>query len=311
MKKVLFATSALVATAGMSAADVNVGGSARIGLVYDNNSTLAQTVKVEKRISINLDGSGSTDGGLEFGGRIRLRSNENDSMGDVSSGNVYVGNDTWRVTVGNTSGALVTRLGYLQGSIGLTGLQWENVSFNIGSNTFALNTYSSSGNAGGDVVRLDFNVGGLGISLSTDSTGDHLNNGSEDALAVGYNFGDWNVAAGYGKDVAGSGADIWSVSAAGSIGEFGVGLQYSDMTGVGNKAVLNGSYDFGDTTVVAFIARTQVDVAGAFDFPAGSTSETGYGLGFTHSLGGATLAGGVSHNFAGDTMADMGIRFSF
>jgi len=70
MKKVLFATTALVATAGMAAADVKIGGSARFGLTYNDATS---TTAVEKRMTINLDGSTSTDSGLELGGRIRLQ----------------------------------------------------------------------------------------------------------------------------------------------------------------------------------------------------------------------------------------------
>jgi outer membrane protein OmpU len=34
-------------------------------------------------------------------------------------------------------------------------------------------------------------------------------------------------------------------------------------------------------------------------------------LGFTHSLGGATLAGGVANSNTGLTSADLGVRFNF
>ncbi|MBC6442961.1 MAG: hypothetical protein GDA53_07540 [Rhodobacteraceae bacterium] len=40
-------------------------------------------------------------------------------------------------------------------------------------------------------------------------------------------------------------------------------------------------------------------------------SKTEYGIGFTHSLGGATRAGGVSRNYKKDIMADLGVRFTF
>ncbi|MCP5075512.1 MAG: porin [Rhodobacteraceae bacterium] len=315
MKKVLFATSALVATAGMAAADVNLSGGGRLGLVY--NSAGAQSIKVERRTTINIDGSGSTDSGLEFGARIRLRSDEGDGASTAASSNVYIGNDTWRVTVGNTSGAMITRLGYFQGSIGLTGLGWSNLSENMGTDTFLLNTFSSRGNAypGGDVVRLDFNVGGLGISISTDQTGTHAAGLTRQTdLAVSYDFGDWNVAAGYAKNVpTNTGAtvhDVWGITAAGSIGEFGVGLQYTDKSGIARKATLSGSYDFGDTTVTAFVANTKEDALGSAGFAA-TSNNTEYGIGFTHSLGGATLAGGVAKNWAGRTIADVGVRFSF
>ena len=314
MKKVLFATSALVATAGMAAADVNLSGSGRFGLLYDESRSAAgqSEIKVERRITINLDGSGETDSGLSFGGRIRLRSNENQAATFVADGNVFMGNDMFRITVGNTNGAMLHRIAYFDGSIGLTGLGWNNVSFNIGSNRFNINTYSSSTGGGGqDVVRLDFNVGDFGVSLSTDSTGDHLSNGSEDAIAVSYSFGDWGLAAGYAKDAAGAGNDVVSLSVSGSIGDFGVGLGYTDKENIGNKVVLSGSYNFGDTTVTAFVARASVDAAGTFGFAAGSDSETEYGIGFTHSLGGAVLVGGISENYASNTLVDLGVRFGF
>ena len=306
MKKVLFATTALVATAGMAAADVNLSGAARFGIVYDGSQTAAGTskTKVEKRMTINIDGSGSTDGGLEFGGRIRLRSDENDAASAASSANVFLGNDTFRITVGNTAGALVNRLNYFgNGNVGLTGTGWRNISFNMGNSNWTLNTYSSRGNAG-DVVRLDFNAGAFGVSVSTDSTGDHTSGASEDAIAVSYNMGDWTVAAGMADD---GGTDVMSASATGSIGDFGVMINYTDKDALGSKVVLAGSYGFGDTNLTAFVASTSEDSTGSLAI----VDKTEYGIGFTHALGGATLAGGVSRNYLSNTMADFGVRFSF
>ncbi len=318
MKKVLFATSALVASASMAYADghaggVSLSGSGRFGIVYNEafNGAGQSETKIEKRMTINIDGSGSTDSGLEFGGRIRLRSDEGEAASAQSSANVYMGNDMFRITVGNTDGALLNRVGYYQGTVGLTGLQWANVSFNIGSSTFDLNSFSSRGGGTADVVRLDFNVGGFGVSVSTDSTGDHTSNTSEDAIAASYNFGDWTVAAGFAADGSGATNDVFSASVVGSIGDFGVGLGYTDKKNIGNKVTLSGSYSFGDTSVTAFVAKVDVDAAGTFGFAAGDDSETEYGIGFTHSLGGAVLAGGVSENYTGNVMADLGVRFSF
>jgi outer membrane protein OmpU len=211
---------------------------------------------------------------------------------------------------------MLNRIAYFDGSVGLTGLHWANVSFNIGSNRWYINSYSSRGNTG-DVVRLDFNVAGFGVSVSTDTTGafNPAGTGSEDAIAASYNFGDWTVAAGYASNVMNVPnplvkTSLTSLSVSGSIGDFGVGLGYSDLKNIGTKAVLSGSYNFGDTNVTAFVARTSEDTLGSAGIgAAGSKSEMG--LGFTHSLGGATLAGGISRNYQKNTMADLGIRFSF
>jgi outer membrane protein OmpU len=317
MKKVLFATSALVATAGMAAADVSLGGSGRVGIVYNSandNVAGADSFKVGRRMTINIDGSGETDVGLSFGGRIRLRSDEGDTVSTASSSNIRIGTDSWRLTVGNTSGAAAYRVGYFQGSVGLTGLQDANVSFNIGTSDFTLASYSSQGNAG-DVVRLDFNLGDLGVSASLDSTGDDASNGQESAIAISYNFGDWSTSLAYtderGLGVGTPSSSVISLSASGSIADFGVGFQYTDKENIGDKFVIDANYDFGPTTVIGFVAMTTVDAAGTLGFAAGEDNATEFGIGVTHSLGGATLAGGVSYDYTEQTMVDMGILFSF
>ncbi|GGA19657.1 porin [Neptunicoccus cionae] len=316
MKKVLLATTAIVASASAAAADVTLSGSGRFGIVYDSSRDAAgqSKTKIERRMTVNIDGTGATDTGLEFGGRIRLRSDEGDTSGAVGSANIWMGNDMFRITVGNTDGALVNRIAYFDGTVGLTGLHDADNSFNIGTFQSLLNTYSSRGNAG-DVVRLDYNVGGFGLSVSTDSTGDHLSNGSEDAIAASYNFGDWTVAAGYAKNAnnattAAGELDMWSLSAGGQIADFAVNVNYSDLENVGSKAVLSGSYAFDATTVTAFVAHTDEDSFGSAGIGA-TGDETEYGIGFTHSLGGAVLAGGISRDYTEETMADLGVRFAF
>ena len=312
MKKVLFATTALIATGGMAAADVTLSGSARFGIVYNGaNETAGQSkTKVERRTSINIDGSGSTDGGMNFGSRIRLRSDEGDGGTAGSSSNVYMGNDMFRITVGNTAGAAVQRLSHFgNGNVGLTGLHWANVSYNIGNSRWTLNTYSSRGNAG-DVVRLDVNAGSFGVSLSSDSTGDYLSNDSEDGIAVSYNMGDWTVGAGYTDETNGS--KVMGAMAKGSMGDFGLMINYTDKEDLGSKIVLAGSYAMGTTSLTGFIASTSEDTSGSVGIGGvAGTQKTEYGLGFSHSLGGASLKGGVSQDYTGNTMADLGVSFGF
>ena len=316
MKKVLFATTALVATASVAAADVTLSGGGRFGLVYNSQSTdgvksTDSKVRLERRMSINIDGSGSTDGGLEFGGRMRLRSDEGEVATAVASSNLFLGNDSFRITVGNTNGALLQRVGYFQGAVGLTGLHWANLSFNIGTSRWDLNSYSSAGNTG-DVVRLDFNAGGLGVSLSTMQTGTHNTAAvvTEDSIALAYNFGDWTLAGGFAADGSGANNDVMSLSAVGSMGDFGVGLGYTDKDNIGSKVTLSGSYSFGDTSVTGFVANTSEVSLGTAGMVAADTGSE-YGIGFSHSLGGATLAGGVSKNYTKNTQADLGVSFSF
>ncbi|HHS94686.1 MAG TPA: porin, partial [Rhodobacterales bacterium] len=68
MKKILLATSILVGTDGVVAADVSIFGGARFG-VGGSGGVWALT----NRFTLKFDGSGETDGGLSYGGRVRLR----------------------------------------------------------------------------------------------------------------------------------------------------------------------------------------------------------------------------------------------
>ena len=74
MKKLLIATTALVATAGVASADMKLSGYGRFGLDYFNSpvSGVANT-QINLRTRINIDGSVETDSGVTFGTRIRIQ----------------------------------------------------------------------------------------------------------------------------------------------------------------------------------------------------------------------------------------------
>lgn len=79
MKKVLYASTALILTGGMALADVTISGSGRFGLLYvENASDFAETV-ISTRLRFNIDASTETDSGVTFGGRIRLQYDSGDS----------------------------------------------------------------------------------------------------------------------------------------------------------------------------------------------------------------------------------------
>jgi len=80
MKKVLFATTAMMLTGGMALADVTISGNGRFGLLYQETSgrdTDTET-SVSYRLRFNIDASKETDSGVTFGGRIRLQYDNSD-----------------------------------------------------------------------------------------------------------------------------------------------------------------------------------------------------------------------------------------
>ena len=85
MKKVLFATTALVATAGVAAADVTFGGYGRFGVIYSSAAGangIAQTfgddgtgdssVDITSRFRLQIDATAESDAGVTFGARVRI-----------------------------------------------------------------------------------------------------------------------------------------------------------------------------------------------------------------------------------------------
>jgi len=317
MKKVLFTTTALIATGGMAAADVTMSGSARFGVVYNSamEAAGASKTKVEKRMRLTFNGSGETDSGLNFGMVIRVESNENDGAGaasNISGAGVHMGNDMFKISVGNTNGAMVQRFSdFAHGNIGLTGTTWSNISFNMGNSNWTLASFSSGGGGDADVVRLDINAGDFGASISTDSSGDHLSNDSEDALSISYNMGDWKLGLGMADET--NGTKVTRASVTGSVGDLGMQVSYTDKEDLGSKVVLAGSYSMSsNTSLTGFVANTSEATSGSIGIGGvAGTQDTEYGLGFSHSLGGASLKGGVSQNWTGETMADLGVSFGF
>jgi outer membrane protein OmpU len=74
MKNILFATTALVATAGIASADVSLSGAANVGII--NNGTAGAQDMMYQNISITATGAGETDGGLTFGATLTMRAGD-------------------------------------------------------------------------------------------------------------------------------------------------------------------------------------------------------------------------------------------
>lgn len=320
MKKVLFATTALIATAGMAAAEINFGGSARFGVIYDSTTGVTDEIAIHNRFTLNIDGSVETDSGIEFFARVRVRGGNtgtgtgtgtgttatvnNQSASGVSAPRVGLSVAGFTLATGNILGALESTPGLYDGAVGLTGLGWNNLVANTSNGKFGWDSFSSAG-GGSNGVEIIYSNAGFGAHLSWSKNYYAAVGASQDrtALNLSYNFGDWTVAAGHQSQ---DGNDITVLTAGGSFGNFGVGASYGiNETGAGDlkKWRINGSTSFGSgTTVTAYVS----DESGA-----GTVADTTWGLGFTHSLGGAVLAGGVVGDQAGENQADLGVRFSF
>lgn len=259
---------------------------------------------VHNRFTLNIDGTADADNGLSFFARVRIRGGNTGDGDTVSSGvsapRVGVTYGGFTVAAGNIYGALESTPGLYDGAVGLTGLSWNNLPTNSASaGAFAWDSFSSAG-GGANGVEVIYSGGAFSghLSYSADDTGTTTT--SRVAVNAAYSFGDWTVAGGY-QDSDTAGETMGVVTVAGNFGDFGVGLAYAANEGRYDATRINGSYTFGGgTTVTAFATINQAD-----------SQDNAFGLGFTHSLGGATLAGGIVRDRAGISRADFGVRFGF
>lgn len=106
MKKLLLASTALVAFAGAASAEVALSGYAEMGIADGD----AVDTQLWNDIVINFSMSGTTDGGLEFGAKVQL-DDTNSSMSvngtpTFDDESVYISGSFGKLTLGETDGAL-------------------------------------------------------------------------------------------------------------------------------------------------------------------------------------------------------------
>ena len=189
MKKILFASTALVAFAGAAAADVTLTGNAELGVfsadsLVDNGDELNSdnNFSFATDIDVTFTMTGETDNGLVFGASVDLDSDDNafalDEAGDDVT--IFISGAFGRITAGDTDGALDFAL--------------TEVAFNAGSlNDDETVHFGFNGNSGldglfdGQVVRYDFSQGNFAIAVSAeidDANGDD----NDDVLGIGATY---------------------------------------------------------------------------------------------------------------------------
>ncbi|WP_283176357.1 porin [Gemmobacter sp. 24YEA27] len=317
MKKLLIATTALVAGASAATADVTISGYGRFGLQYveDRGTDLENTI-ISSRLRLNVDATTETDVGVTFGARLRLQYDDGDTQTNGNAARFSVGYEGLTVQVGNVDTAW--------DSVGLTydsEMGYEDSSFGDSVNPFfAYN--SKSQNSGYQGVAATYSIADVNLYFSyidpdqyvADLNGplSSFSHGiagvgvkEEIGLAADWSNGQISVAAAINLNSAGiADFDTYFIGGAYNFGDGNVGLNYynyDDSVDDVSQVTLYGNYTFGATTLKAYVS--DLDLSGA---------DTAYGIGADYSLGeGARLSGAIQSGFAGQTVADVGVRFDF
>lgn len=298
MKNLLLATTALVLSAGVAAAEVAVSGDGRMGVVYNGDE-----MNFSSRARVKFTLSGETDGGLGFGASFRVDQTNMgvDTDGDdqfdstLSSSNgtkgtVYVSGAFGKVEMGDTVSAGEALFGDLP-EVGFTDLGENDIPYLTGDNEG--NVLGSAANTGPNMLYT-YTTGAVSVAASmSDGKAGSADDVQEYALAGSYNFGSFALGASYevvDGDAAGK-AKMLGVAGTANFGDTAVKAFYGEgddlidgtkVYGLGVESV------FGATTVKAFYQQQDLDSVGMGDVAY-------YGIGAEYDLGGgAAVAGGVA-----------------
>ena len=315
MKKVLIASSALLLSTGAAfAQQASIDGSARFGLAYDEGNE--DEFRIEQRLRINLRGSATTDAGVEFSARFRLESNEDTDNSIAGRGpgaaEFTVETGGFRLDVGNTSDVIDSGdvIDYYGFGVGLTSFIEQSSAFGDDGDVAGFEGLSlpiggfSAGDNDKTTIKLRYTAGDFTVSASYSD--DRVGDLEETQIGVGYNFGNYSAGLAYGNEDGGV-EDFWAATFGGDIGAVGFSVLIGDSDSFDDIAYgFSLSYDVSAATEIRFA------VSDGGPDAADESDETAFGIGFRHSLGGGvSLRGGVGQGTDGDTLADLGVAFSF
>lgn len=345
MKKVLFATSALVLSAGFASAEVAVSGDGRMGMIYDGNDA-----QFSSRARVLFTLTGETDSGLSFGGKFRVdqenySSNSFRSAARGTAGAVWISGTYGKLSMGDVVSASEAAIGDLY-EIGYT-----EGGFAYDSEEISYLTADGNNLDQGPSILYEYGVNGFTFYASASdsssnsscagqivgSTGCLDDDGAKVAysIAAKYEAGNYNVGLGYAKH---DDADEIVLGGEGKWNNFsvkGVYAHYSDRPAADafnaitdqEPILYNGvdvvdAYTFKHT--IGLSAAYQADAVLIKGFwrqdkfnsdVAGLSSKKydSFGIGADYDLGGgAVLAGGIiDTDYMQDTVADLGVKFKF
>jgi len=197
----------------MAAADVTVGGSGSIGVVYkEANVAPKNETNLLSRLNLDFTAVTQSDAGIEFGGFARYRYNQEDAAimsGDVSGGRLHAAMGPVTLQVGNIADAIDALPGRIAGTAAIPTL----------NGSVAINPIVGFASQTGGAVNganLQYSMAGLKVFLSaTDSDNEKV------AGHVAYTMSGWTVAA--GALDAEDGHDITALAVTGDLGFATVG----------------------------------------------------------------------------------------
>ncbi|WP_299193646.1 porin [uncultured Litoreibacter sp.] len=305
MKKVLFASTALVAFTGAAAADVTLSGRAEMG-IFDTNA-VGVGAQFFTDIDVTFTMSGETDNGLTFGASVDLdEAGGNNTLvtspggvpiagvaivngatgnnADDGGATIFISGGFGTITMGDTDGAMDWALTEA-GNVGNPGSIADDETSHAGY----LGSYLD-GAYDGQILRWDYTVGDFGVAVSIDD--DNGVAGLSPGYAIGFKYNldlsGTTVALGLGyQDVDTLGSTVGVSASATFNNGLSAGIQYSTFSGDvvgtdGDHLGIGVGYTTGAFSIHANYGKFGTDSAALAD-------PSGYGIAAAYDLGGGAV----------------------
>jgi outer membrane protein OmpU len=298
MKKLLLASTALVGFAGAAAAEITLDGYAEIGV---NGGDGGYQTQFHNDFQVNFNFSGTTDGGLEFGGKVQIE--ENNGTGAINGNGVSSNGPRWddenfwvsgsfgKVTLGETAGAVDWAVPEV----------WSGTAISDDHSTHAGVYWNTAldGLYDDQIARYEYSFGDFGAAFSVEMD----DTGVQDPVwAIGGKWsgdvGGTEVNAGIGYASNGD-ASTWSLAGRASMAngfsaalgfasfDHGTTTVFTDYVGNGVQVDswwgLGLAYTTGALTVGVNYGQYEATTAGV-------TDPSGWGLVANYDLGGGAVA---------------------
>jgi len=291
MKKVLFATTALIATAGVASADIALTGGANMGI--KDNATVSG---VHTEIDFNIVASGVSDNGISFGASMDIDGDTTAATSGMTFGEnasdteVYISGEFGTITVGDVGVATDISIS----DVGFDGIGADNLSASDVTMAAALTAD----------VRWTYSMNGVSLDVAYDSVND------DTSATVGFEAAGFGVTIGYGED-----ANTSDTVTVGKVTYTAGDLSLQAMVSNYDDASANTSDTSGAGIYAAYALTPELSITAAAsqnDEGSAAADTDSQGVGFTYNMGGGlTLAGGVGENSANQSVFDLGFNMSF
>jgi outer membrane protein OmpU len=286
MKKVLFATSALVASAGIASADISLTGGGSVALT-DSGAAAAQAQLVTD-LDFNIVASVTSDTGITFGASMDLDGG-NTNTGTFADPEITMSGEFGTFSFGQVDNA-ATIVGLADAGIEGIGLDDDLEAID----TVGAADIHYSNTFGNITLNLSYELGQTGATAATD--GDY-------GVGISFSEGGFDVAAAYTSDQDGGANDTATALTLGyTYGAATIGAEFAD-NGTRSGSGFSLSYDMGDGLTIIAVAN-QTDASGA-------DTHDDQGVGFSYDMGNGVSFAGAVGSVNDNTAMDLGFGFSF